>query len=100
MRIGIVGAGMIGATVAKLWVNAGHDVLLASRHPEERQDLVKTLGPRATAGTPQELSIFNPGEVHIRRGFAVVTGKLQAQLMREVFIKQQLHAGTATRSAP
>jgi predicted dinucleotide-binding enzyme len=35
MRIGIVGAGMIGSTVAKLWVEAGHEVRLASRHPEE-----------------------------------------------------------------
>jgi predicted dinucleotide-binding enzyme len=26
MRIGIVGAGMIGSTVAKLWVDAGHEV--------------------------------------------------------------------------
>ena len=34
MRIGIVGAGMIGSTVARLWVNAGDEVLLASRHPE------------------------------------------------------------------
>jgi 3-hydroxyisobutyrate dehydrogenase-like beta-hydroxyacid dehydrogenase len=40
MRIGIVGAGKIGSTVAKLWVDAGHEVRLASRHPEELQPLV------------------------------------------------------------
>ncbi|PYQ68974.1 MAG: NADP oxidoreductase, partial [Acidobacteria bacterium] len=28
MRIGIVGAGMIGSTLAKLWVDAGHEVRL------------------------------------------------------------------------
>src|SRR5262245_28711888 len=33
MRIGIVGAGMIGSTVAKLWVDAGHEVRVSSRHP-------------------------------------------------------------------
>jgi predicted dinucleotide-binding enzyme len=58
MRIGIVGAGMIGSTVARLWVNAGHEVLLASRHPETLADLVKALGPRATAGTPRQAAEF------------------------------------------
>jgi predicted dinucleotide-binding enzyme len=58
MRIGIVGAGMIGSTVARLWVNAGHDVLLASRHPETLADLVKALGPGASAGTPRQAAEF------------------------------------------
>jgi 8-hydroxy-5-deazaflavin:NADPH oxidoreductase len=61
MRIGIVGAGMIGATVAKLWVHAGHDVRLASRHPENLEPLVKKLGERASAGTPADAAKF--GEV-------------------------------------
>jgi len=61
MRIGIVGAGMIGATVAKLWVEAGHDVRLASRHPKTLEPLVKKLGERASAGTPAEAARF--GEV-------------------------------------
>lgn len=54
MRIGIVGAGMIGSTLAKLWVDAGHDVRLASRHPEALQPLIETLGSRASVGTPAE----------------------------------------------
>jgi len=58
MRIGIVGAGMIGSTVARLWVNAGHDVLLASRHPETLANLVKALGARASAGTPRQAAAF------------------------------------------
>ena len=58
MRIGIVGAGMIGSTVARLWVNAGHEVLLASRHPETLADLVKALGSRASAGTPRQAAEF------------------------------------------
>src|ERR1700681_4768560 len=61
MRIGIVGAGMIGSTLAKLWVDAGHDVRLASRHPEKLQPLVAGLGTRATAGTPADAAAF--GEV-------------------------------------
>ena len=58
MRIGIVGAGMIGSTLAKLWVDAGHDVRLASRHPENLQALVLALGPRASAGTPEDAAAF------------------------------------------
>lgn len=58
MRIGIVGAGMIGSTVAKLWVDAGHDVRLASRHPVDLQALVERLGKRASAGTPAEAAKF------------------------------------------
>src|SRR5436305_1528911 len=61
MRIGVIGAGMIGSTVAKLWVNAGHEVRLASRHPEELQPLVQKLGKGASAGTPAEAAGF--GEV-------------------------------------
>ena len=49
---------MIGSTVARLWVNAGHEVLLASRHPETLADLVKALGPRASAGTPRQAAEF------------------------------------------
>ena len=50
MRIGIVGAGMIGSTLAKLCVDAGHAVRMASRHPEELQPVVERLGKRASAG--------------------------------------------------
>jgi predicted dinucleotide-binding enzyme len=58
MRIGIIGAGMIGSTMAKLWVDAGHDVRLASRHPEDLKSLVEKLGPRTSAGTPEEAAAF------------------------------------------
>ena len=61
MRIGIVGAGMIGSTLAKLWVDAGHEVRLASRHPDELQPIVARLGKRATAGMPVDAATF--GEV-------------------------------------
>ena len=58
MRIGIVGAGMIGSTVAKLWVEAGHEVRLASRHPEELTALVTALGRNASVGTPADAATF------------------------------------------
>jgi 8-hydroxy-5-deazaflavin:NADPH oxidoreductase len=58
MQIGIVGAGMIGSTVAKLWIDPGHEVRLSSRHPEDLQPLVKRLGKGASAGTPAEAAQF------------------------------------------
>jgi predicted dinucleotide-binding enzyme len=58
VRIGIVGAGKIGSTLAKLWVDAGHDVRLASRHPGDLKSLAEKLGPRASAGTPEEAAAF------------------------------------------
>jgi 8-hydroxy-5-deazaflavin:NADPH oxidoreductase len=58
MRIGIIGAGMIGSTLAKLWVDAGHDVRVASRHPDELKSLVERLGKRASPGTPQDAATF------------------------------------------
>jgi predicted dinucleotide-binding enzyme len=54
MRIGIVGAGMIGSTLAKLWVDAGHEVVLATRHPDPLRPLIDQLGPMATSGTPAD----------------------------------------------
>jgi predicted dinucleotide-binding enzyme len=61
LKIGIIGAGRIGGTLASLWVEAGHEVLLSSRHPDQLQDLARSLGPRARVGTPKEAAVF--GEV-------------------------------------
>jgi predicted dinucleotide-binding enzyme len=58
LKIGIIGAGHIGGTLAKLWVNAGHQVMLSSRHPDELKGLAQSLGPRASTGTPAQAAIF------------------------------------------
>jgi len=53
--IGLIGAGNIGSTVARLAVDAGHDVVLSnSRGPETLGDLVSQLGPAARAATAEE----------------------------------------------
>jgi hypothetical protein len=50
--IGFIGSGMIGGTVARLSLAAGHRVVMSnSRGPETLQDLVAELGPLATAAT-------------------------------------------------
>jgi len=61
MKIGIVGAGMIGGTVGSLWHRAGHELRFGTRHPEQLRDLVARLGDRASAGTADEAARF--GEV-------------------------------------
>jgi predicted dinucleotide-binding enzyme len=58
MRVGIIGAGMIGSTLAKLWVDAGHKVRVASRHPDQLKELVERLGELASAGTPADAAEF------------------------------------------
>ena len=53
--IGVIGSGNIGATVARLAVNAGHDVVVSnSRGPASLAALVESLGPRARAATPAD----------------------------------------------
>src|ERR1700720_4397923 len=78
MRIGIIGAGNIGSTIGKLWVDAGHDGRFASRHPDDLENLVAKLGPHASAGTPADAAKF--GEV------VVITVPLRAvpDLAREL----------------
>lgn len=61
LKIGIIGTGKIGSALARHWIDAGHEVFVSSRHPEELQGLADELGPRAHAGTPAEAASF--GEV-------------------------------------
>jgi predicted dinucleotide-binding enzyme len=52
MRIGIIGAGHIGGTLAKRFVDVGHEVAVSnSRGPESLVSLVDTLGDHAQATT-------------------------------------------------
>jgi predicted dinucleotide-binding enzyme len=58
LKIGIIGAGKMGGTLAELWTKAGHEVLVSSRHPAELEGLARSLGPRARAGTPRDAAVF------------------------------------------
>lgn len=58
LKIGIIGTGKIGGTLARHWARAGHELVISSRHPEELQDLAKSLGPKVRAGTPREAAQF------------------------------------------
>lgn len=62
MRIGILGAGSMGAALARLWARAGHDVVLSfSRDEEKLRAAAVAAGPNARTGTPSEAAAF--GEV-------------------------------------
>jgi len=53
--IGFIGSGHIGSTLARLAIDAGHDVVMSnSRGPETLADLVAELGPHARAATPDD----------------------------------------------
>lgn len=44
MKIGIMGAGLVGAALAKLMADAGHDVMVSSRHPDRLAEVAGTAG--------------------------------------------------------
>ena len=58
VKIGIIGTGNIGGALATHWAKAGHELVISSRHPEELQDLAKSLGPKVRVGTPREAAQF------------------------------------------
>lgn len=62
MRIGIIGAGRIGANAARMFALAGHDVLLSfARDRAALEGRAAAIGPPARAGDPREAAAF--GEV-------------------------------------
>lgn len=59
MRVGIIGSGNIGSTVARLLAAAGHEVAIAnSRGPESLAGLVAELGDGAQAATVAQAAQF------------------------------------------
>jgi predicted dinucleotide-binding enzyme len=57
MKIGIIGSGNIGATTARLFVNAGHQVAISnSRGAQSLTSLVASIGADAKATTVQALA--------------------------------------------
>jgi len=59
MKIGIIGAGHIGSTLARHFTKAGHELAISnSRGPETLAELVADLGERARAMTVDEAARF------------------------------------------
>lgn len=91
MRIGVIGAGMIGATLGKLWSAAGHEVKLSSRHPDSLAPVIAAMGPRASAGTPEEAAAF--GEAALLAVPFGALGELGPRLAASLSGKVVLDAG-------
>jgi predicted dinucleotide-binding enzyme len=58
LRIGIIGAGNMGAPLGLAWARAGHQVLWATRNPAELMPLVQQAAPRASAGYADAAAFF------------------------------------------
>ncbi|MCC7009953.1 MAG: NADPH-dependent F420 reductase [Acidobacteria bacterium] len=93
MQIGLIGAGMIGSTLAKLWVDAGHEVMLSSRHPDELRALADRIGDLASVGTPAEAARY--GETVLLTVPLGAVPQLAAELAPLVARKVVLDTGNA-----
>src|SRR5512147_2654025 len=91
LKIGIIGTGNIGGALAKHWAKAGHELVIASRHPEELKDLAKSLGPKVRTGTPKEAAAF--GDVVLISIPYAATPQLGRDLQSELKGKVVLDTG-------
>ena len=60
-KIGVIGTGVVGQTLAEGFLRHGHDVMLGSREPAKLADWKKGAGAKAATGTFAETAKF--GEV-------------------------------------
>lgn len=85
-RIGIIGAGKIGGAMGQLWARAGHEVMFASRHPDQLEALAAEAGARV--GTPLEAAAF--GDIVViavpYAAFAEVAAAIRATLGGKVVL--------------
>ena len=58
LRIGVIGAGSMGAPMGLHWAEAGHQILFASRNPDQLIELVQRASPRASAGYADAAAFF------------------------------------------
>jgi len=68
MRIGILGSGQVGGTIAKKLAALGHDVMLGSPHAKDKADEF----PRIGLGTAEEAAAHGEWVVNAMHGEAAV----------------------------
>jgi predicted dinucleotide-binding enzyme len=91
LKIGIIGTGHIGGALARHWAKAGHEIVLASRHPEKLNDMAKSLGPKVRTGTPKDAATF--GDVVLISIPYAATPQLGRDLQNELKGKIVLDTG-------
>jgi len=60
-KIGVIGSGQVGETLANGFAKHGHEVMRGSRDPSKLAAWKKTAGDKARTGTPEETAAF--GEI-------------------------------------
>lgn len=72
MKIGVLGTGVVGQTIASKLVQLGHEVKMGSRtaHHEKAVAWVKTAGPKASQGTFAEAASFGERVFNCTLGMA------------------------------
>ena len=58
LKIGIIGSGNIGGTLARHWVRAGHEVMISGLDADALKPLAAELGAHARIGTPREAAAY------------------------------------------
>jgi predicted dinucleotide-binding enzyme len=58
LKIGIIGSGNIGGTLARHWVHAGHEVMISGLDADALKPLAAELGAHARIGTPREAAAY------------------------------------------
>jgi hypothetical protein len=58
LRIGIIGTGNIGGTLAAHWARAGHELVISGLDADALRPLAAKLGPKVRVGTPAEAAAF------------------------------------------
>ena len=58
LRIGMIGAGSMGAPIGLSLAEAGHQVMFSSRNPAELMELLQQAAPRASAGYADAAAYF------------------------------------------
>jgi predicted dinucleotide-binding enzyme len=71
VRIGILGSGDVGKSLAKGFIELGHEVMIGSRDPHKLEEWVRGAGERASSGTFEETARF--GDILVLATLGVAT---------------------------
>lgn len=59
MNIGIIGAGKMGGSFARIWASKGHKVKLTSQTTEETEQVVKSIDSNTSSGSVEDIVKFS-----------------------------------------
>lgn len=85
MRIGILGTGRVAALLGARWTEAGHTVVLGSRHPESAAGLELPVVSSATAVADSEVVVnATPGAVSLQLVEDIGAGAFAGRILIDV----------------